>query len=76
MKGPDLFSGLRHWLHLGLAYAGVPLYRSRLTRNDAPASVKQAYTPGEMRALLLKGGASKVTGRTHYLFRMGLVAWK
>jgi ubiquinone/menaquinone biosynthesis C-methylase UbiE len=67
---------IRHWLHLGLAYAGAPLYRSRITRHDAPASVKQAYTPGEMRELLLKSGASKVTGRTHYLFRMGLVAWK
>jgi ubiquinone/menaquinone biosynthesis C-methylase UbiE len=67
---------IRHWLHLALAYAGLPLYRSRVTRHDAPASVKQAYTPGEMRELLLQGGASKVTGRTFYLFRMGLVAWK
>jgi len=67
---------IRHWLHVGLAYAGVPLYRSRLTRHDAPASVKQAYTAGEMRELLLKGGASKVTGGARYLFRMGLVAWK
>ncbi|MBO0911249.1 MAG: methyltransferase domain-containing protein [Acidobacteria bacterium] len=67
---------IRHSVHLALAYAGLPLYRSRITRHDAPASVKQAYTPGEMRELLLRGGASKVTGGTRFLFRMGLVAWK
>src|SRR5437764_6445020 len=33
---------VRHPLHLALAYAGVPIYRSRITRNDAPASVQQA----------------------------------
>jgi Methyltransferase domain len=67
---------VRHPWHLALAYAGVPLYRSRLTRHDAPGSVKQAYTVGEMRALLLAGGAAKVETQTHYLFRMGLIAWK
>lgn len=66
----------RNWLHLALAYTGVPLYRSRITRHDAPASVRQAYTLHEMRALLLQGGAAKVETQTHYLFRMGLIAWK
>ena len=33
---------VRHPVHLALAYAGLPLYRSRITRNDAPASVWQA----------------------------------
>jgi hypothetical protein len=54
----------------------MPLYRSRLTRHDAPASVKQAYTIKEMREMLLKGGATKVEVQTHYLFRMGAIAWK
>ncbi|SRR5581483_2764059 len=67
---------IRHPLHLALAYAGAPLYRSRLTRHDAPASVKQAYTPQELRALLVEGGAKKIELQRHYLFRMGLVAWK
>ena len=42
---------VRHPLHLAVAYAGLPLYRSRLTRNDAPASVRQAYTPEEARRI-------------------------
>ena len=67
---------IRNWLHLALAYAGVPLYRSRITRHDAPASVRQAYTLYEMRELLLQGGAAKIETQTHYLFRMGLIAWK
>lgn len=67
---------IRHPLHLFLAYAGVPLYRSRITRHDAPASVKQAYTVEEMRKLLLEAGASNVIMRQHFLFRMGVIAWK
>lgn len=67
---------IRHPLHLALAYAGAPIYRSRITRNDAPASVKQAYTVPEMRELLLKAGAARVETQTHFLFRMGLIAWK
>ena len=67
---------VRHWLHLTLTYAGVPLYRSRITRHDAPASVKQAYTTQEMEALLLQGGAARVEMQTHFLFRMGAIAWK
>jgi ubiquinone/menaquinone biosynthesis C-methylase UbiE len=67
---------MRHWLHLALAYAGVPLYRSRITRNDAPASVMQAYTAPEMRELLSRAGAAKVEIQEHYLFRMGVIAWK
>src|SRR5437763_10208486 len=43
---------IRHPLHLTLTYAGFRLYRSRITRNDAPASVRQAYTPDELRDLL------------------------
>src|SRR5581483_6705695 len=51
---------VRHPLHLALAYAGAPLYRSRLTRNDAPASVKQAYTTKEMASFLSSAGATNV----------------
>jgi ubiquinone/menaquinone biosynthesis C-methylase UbiE len=67
---------VRHPLHLALAYAGVPLYRSRITRNDAPASVKQAYTVDEMTEFFRMAGAAKVEAQTHFLFRMGVVAWK
>ena len=67
---------VRHPLHLTLVYAGLPLYRSRLTRHDAPASVRQAYTVDEMRALLKKTKAAKTQIQLHYLFRMGVIAWK
>ena len=67
---------IRHPLHLALVYGGLPLYRSRLTRHDAPASVKQAYTIDEMRALLQKTAAARVDINRYYLFRMGVIAWK
>jgi SAM-dependent methyltransferase len=67
---------IRHPLHLLLVYAGFPLYRSRLTRHDAPASVRRAYTTEEMRGLLARGGAACLEFSCHYLFRMGVIAWK
>ncbi len=67
---------VRHPLHLSLVYAGLPLYSSRLTRHDAPASVRQAYTPGEMQALLAQTSASRTEIHRHYLFRVGVIAWK
>ncbi len=52
-------------------------YRSRLTRHDAPASVRQAYTPEEMRDLLDAEQMQPGWKFTrHYLFRMGVIAWK
>ena len=67
---------VRNPLHLGLVYAGYPLYRGRLTRHDAPASVRQAYTPKEMKEMLRKTTAAQVEIHSHYLFRMGVIAWK
>ncbi len=67
---------VRHPAHLALVYAGMPLYRSRLTRHDAPASVWQAYTPEEIRELLSQTAAAKVEIERHYLFRMGVIVWK
>jgi len=67
---------VRHPLHLALAYAGVPIYRSRITRNDAPASVKQAYTVEEMTEMFRRAGSAMVEAQRHFLFRMGVIAWK
>jgi ubiquinone/menaquinone biosynthesis C-methylase UbiE len=67
---------VRHPLHLALAYAGVPIYRSRITRNDAPASVKQAYTLEEISGFFRSAGAARVDTQKHFLFRMGVIAWK
>ncbi len=62
-------------VHLALTYAGCALYRSRLTRHDAPASVRRAYTPRELRELLQATRAAAVEVRNHYLCRMGAIAW-
>lgn len=67
---------VRRPLHLWLVYAGMPLYRSRITRHDAPASVRQAFTPEEMQVLLGRTSAPYTEIHRHYLFRMGVIAWK
>jgi ubiquinone/menaquinone biosynthesis C-methylase UbiE len=67
---------IRDPIHLALAYAGFPLYQSRITRNDAPASVRQAYTVKEMRAMLSETGASRIEITTCFLYRMGVIVWK
>jgi hypothetical protein len=67
---------IRSPIHLALAYAGFPLYQSRITRNDAPASVRQAYTVKEMRNMLSESDARSIEITTCFLYRMGVVAWK
>lgn len=65
----------RSALHLAFAYAGMPLYRSRLTRHDSVASVRRAYTEQEMNAMLQPLGTMFDITR-HYMFRMGVILWK
>jgi len=67
---------IRSRLHLVLTYAGLPLFRSRLTWHDAPASVRRAYTPGEMSDILSGVGARKIDVSRHYLYRMAVLLWK
>jgi len=67
---------IRHPLHLALVYAGWPLYSSRLTQHDAPASVRAAYTAKEMHDMLSQTSTRGIVMRRHYLFRMGVVVWK
>jgi ubiquinone/menaquinone biosynthesis C-methylase UbiE len=62
--------------HLALVYLGLPLFRSRLTWNDAPASVRQAYEPAEMSEILKKTSASRFDISDRYLYRMAVTAWK
>jgi SAM-dependent methyltransferase len=67
---------VRNPLHLALVYAGLPLFRSRLTWHDAPASVRQAYTIAEMRNMLSAIPNASLHASRHYLFRMNLELWK
>lgn len=66
----------RSALHLALVYAGLPLFRSRLTWHDAPASVRRAYTKAEVIDALANAGIGDFTVFRSYLFRMGVIVWK
>jgi ubiquinone/menaquinone biosynthesis C-methylase UbiE len=67
---------VRHPVHYALAWGGRLFYRSRLTRHDAPASVRRAYTVREMSGMLGASRAARVEVTQHYLYRMGAIAWK
>ena len=69
----DLRRNLFHWI---VAYAGGITYRSRITRNDAPASVRRAYTREEMSALAETTEATSFEIRPFYFQRFGLILWK
>ena len=63
----------RSWTHLALVYAGMPLF-SRITRHDAPASVKKAYTANELLEIIRNGRPMEL--HKFYLCRMGVIVWK
>jgi len=67
---------IRNPVHLALTYAGLPLFGSRLTWHDAPASVRRAYTLDEMRSIVSRTPARRIEISKHYLYRMGVLLWK
>jgi ubiquinone/menaquinone biosynthesis C-methylase UbiE len=71
---------IRHPLHLALVYAGFPLMRSYVSRHDGIVSVRRAYVPDEVREMIRSAyaerDAPRVTISRHFLFRMGVIAWK
>lgn len=68
---------VRHPWHLALSYLGFPLYRSRITRHDAPASVRRAYTEDEVREMLTRiVEPANLEIQRFYLYRMGVIVWK
>jgi hypothetical protein len=67
---------IRHPLHVALAYAGYAVYRSRITRHDAVASVRRAYTVEEIESMLRRTQTEKIDARRFFPFRMGVIAWK
>jgi SAM-dependent methyltransferase len=67
---------IRSPVHYAVALAGRAIYRSRLTRHDAPASVRAAYTVEEVLAILKESRATAVSLQTFYFYRMGVIAWK
>jgi ubiquinone/menaquinone biosynthesis C-methylase UbiE len=68
---------VRHPLHVAAVYAGFPLMRSYVSRVDGLASVRRAYIPDEMRQILSgTKAAERIDISLHFLFRMGVIAWK
>ena len=67
---------IRSRLHLLLVYLGLPLFRSRITWHDAPASVRAAYTVPEMESVLGVLPSLRLAISRHFLCRMGVILWK
>jgi SAM-dependent methyltransferase len=61
--------------YLFISYARM-FTRSRVTRHDAPASVRQAYTRKELARLAAAAGFAKFDVRRLAPFRLGLTLWK
>lgn len=66
----------RSYLHLVASYIGMLRYRSRLTRHDAPVSIRRSYTKEEMLTMIRRVHRGEVEISDHFLFRMGAVLWK
>ncbi|MFY9912855.1 MAG: methyltransferase domain-containing protein [Candidatus Sulfotelmatobacter sp.] len=69
---------VRHPMHLTLVYASFPIMGSRIAWLDGLTSVRRAYRPSEMRAMLSScaPALAKIEISRHYLFRMGVIVWK
>jgi ubiquinone/menaquinone biosynthesis C-methylase UbiE len=66
----------RHWMPYVFISCAYPFARSRLTRHDGPASVRQAYTRLELAALARAAGFEDFEVLRLPAFRLGLLLWK
>jgi SAM-dependent methyltransferase len=66
----------RHLLPYLFIRGAYPFARSRVTRHDAPASVRQAYTRDELRALATSAGFRNFEIERLAPFRLGMTLWK
>jgi hypothetical protein len=69
----DLRRNLFHWI---AAYVGQFTYRSRITRHDAPVSVRRAYTIPEIESIARRTTAARFDVKQYYFQRFGLILWK
>ena len=69
----DLRRTVFHWI---AAQSGRVIYRSRITRHDAPVSVRRAYTIDEMDSIAKRTKATRFDLRSYYFQRFGLILWK
>jgi 2-polyprenyl-3-methyl-5-hydroxy-6-metoxy-1,4-benzoquinol methylase len=66
----------RHLLPYLFIRLGWLFARSRITRHDGPASVRQAYTREEVAALAVRAGFTNFEVEPLPAFRLGLALWK
>jgi ubiquinone/menaquinone biosynthesis C-methylase UbiE len=66
----------RHPLPYFFIRFALPFARSRVTRHDGPASVRQAYTREELGTLVRQAGFSNFEIEQLAAFRLGLTVWK
>jgi SAM-dependent methyltransferase len=66
----------RHWMPYIFIRCAYPFARSRITRHDGPASVRQAYTRRELAALARAAGFEDFEVMRLPPFRLGLLLWK
>jgi ubiquinone/menaquinone biosynthesis C-methylase UbiE len=69
----DLERHLLPYIFIRLAW---PFARSRITRHDGAASVRQAYTKDELETLVRRAGFSGFEVERLPAFRLGLTLWK
>lgn len=69
----DLRRTLFHWI---AAYVGQFTYRSRITRHDAPVSVRRAYTIPEIESITKQTTGARIDLQTYHFQRFGLILWK
>lgn len=76
-KGVAVTDTQRHYAPLlfVLAISALRLV-GRITRYDAPASVRQGYTVAEARAIASRVGAARSRVMRKWPFRFGIVLWK
>lgn len=66
----------RHPLPYFFIRLGWPFARSRITRHDGAASVRQSYTKDELAILARRAGFTEFDLERLPFFRLGLVLWK
>ncbi|MFQ5847590.1 MAG: methyltransferase domain-containing protein [Candidatus Methylomirabilales bacterium] len=65
---------LRSWHGYLLTWLAMRLFRrGRLVRHDGPVSVRRAYTPSELLAMVERAGVAGVRIHSHPFFRVALV---
>lgn len=76
-KGVAFNDTRRHYVPLAFTLLLAKLHLvGRITRNDAPASVRQGYTLGEARAIAARVPAARRAVVRKFPYRFGILLWK